>query len=87
MKLVVVDMMDFWICEFIDFFYELFKWVDGLVLNDSEVKLLINEENFVMVVKCVFDFGLSFVVVKKGEYGVMYCLVVGMFLFLVFFIL
>lgn len=72
-KLVVADTMDLWIREFTDPLHELLKKVDGLVLNDSEAKLLTHEENLINAARRVLDFGPRFVVVKKGEHGALYC--------------
>lgn len=72
-KLVVADTMDLWIKEHTDPLHELLKKVDGLVLNDSEAKLLTHEENVVKAASKVLDLGPRFVVVKKGEHGALYC--------------
>ena len=72
-KLVVADTMDLWIREFTDPLHELLKKVDGLVLNDSEAKLLTHEENVVAAARKTLELGPKFVIVKKGEHGAMYC--------------
>ena len=46
--------------------------IDGLVLNDSEAKLLSGEENLVRAGQAVRALGPRFVVVKKGEHGAMF---------------
>ena len=46
--------------------------IDGLVLNDSEAKLLTGEENLVRAGQAVRDLGPRFVVIKKGEHGAMF---------------
>jgi len=71
-KLVVADTMDLWINEHRDSLLELLKRIDGLVLNDSEAKLLTGHENLVSAAKAVLDLGVSFVVLKKGEHGALY---------------
>ncbi|ADB18449.1 PfkB domain protein [Pirellula staleyi DSM 6068] len=71
-KLVVADTMDLWIREQHDELLALLKRVDGLVLNDSEAKLLTGEENIVAAGKAVRQLGPKFVVVKKGEHGAMF---------------
>jgi sugar/nucleoside kinase (ribokinase family) len=48
------------------------KRIDGLVLNDSEAKLLTGVENLVAAGHCVREMGPSFVVIKKGEHGAMF---------------
>lgn len=68
-QLVVADTMDLWIRETKDDLLTLLKRVDGLVLNDSEAKLLTHEENIVLAAEKVLALGPKFVVIKKGEHG------------------
>ena len=71
-KLTVADTMDLWIREEHDELLELLTKIDGLVLNDSEAKLLTNEENVVVAGRKILKMGPKFVVVKKGEHGAIY---------------
>jgi sugar/nucleoside kinase (ribokinase family) len=71
-KLVVADTMDLWIQTEHGPLLELLKRLDGLVLNDSEAKLLTDDENLVRAGHKVLDMGLKFVVIKKGEHGAMF---------------
>lgn len=71
-QLTVADTMDLWIREQKDELLDLLKRVDGLVLNDSEAKLLTGEENLVLAGHKVRELGPRFVVVKKGEHGAMF---------------
>lgn len=71
-KLVVADTMDLWIREHHTELMKLFKRLDGLVLNDSEAKLLTGEENLVKAGREVLKLGPKFVVIKKGEHGAMF---------------
>ncbi len=71
-RLTVADTMDLWIREDHDALMELLKRVDGLVLNDSEAKLLTNDENLVRAGHKVREMGPRFVVIKKGEHGAMF---------------
>ena len=68
-KLVVADTMDLWITTEREALMQLLRQIDGLVLNDSEAKLLTEDPNVVSagleIAKCV----RRFVVVKKGEHG------------------
>jgi sugar/nucleoside kinase (ribokinase family) len=50
----------------------LLKRLDGLVLNDSEARLLTNDENLVRAGHKVRALGPKFVVIKKGEHGAMF---------------
>jgi len=71
-RLVVADTMDLWIRENRDDLMTLLGRIDGLVLNDSEAKQLTDEENLVRAGHRVREMGPRFVVIKKGEHGVMF---------------
>ena len=71
-RLTVADTMDLWIKIQRDELLELLRRVDGLVLNDSEAKLLTGEENLVRAGNQVREMGPRFVVIKKGEHGAMF---------------
>ncbi len=70
--LTVADTMDLWINIQRDELMQLFKRIDGLVLNDSEAKLLTDDENLVRAGHKVRAMGPNFVVIKKGEHGAMF---------------
>ncbi len=71
-RLTVADTMDLWIQIQRDELLELLRRIDGLVLNDSEAKLLTGEENLVRAGHRVREMGPRFVVIKKGEHGAMF---------------
>ena len=71
-RLAVADTMDLWIDSQRDELVELLGRVDGLVLNDSEAKLLTGDENLVRAGGAVRQMGPKFVVIKKGEHGAMF---------------
>jgi sugar/nucleoside kinase (ribokinase family) len=71
-RLVVADTMDLWIREENADLMEVLNRIDGLVLNDSEAKLLTGEENLVLAGHKVRELGPKFVVIKKGEHGAMF---------------
>ena len=71
-KLSVADTMDCWIKNTPDELRDLMKQVDGLVLNDSEAKLLAEEDNLVLAGRKICEMGPRFIVLKKGEHGAMF---------------
>lgn len=71
-KLVVADTMDLWIRTQHDELMDLLKRIDGLVMNDSEAKLLTEDENLVRAGHAIRELGPKFVVIKKGEHGAMF---------------
>jgi sugar/nucleoside kinase (ribokinase family) len=70
-QLVLADTMDLWIETQRDELVLLLPRLDGLLLNDSEARLLTDEDNLVRAGNAVRRFGPKFVIVKKGEHGAM----------------
>ena len=71
-RLVVADTMDLWIREQHADLMALLKRIDGLVMNDSEAKLITGDENLVAAGHKILKLGPRFVVIKKGEHGAMF---------------
>jgi sugar/nucleoside kinase (ribokinase family) len=71
-RLAVADTMDLWIKTTRDDLNELLTQLDGLVLNDSEAKLIADTENLVTAGHRVREMGPKFVIIKKGEHGAMF---------------
>ncbi len=71
-QLVVADTMDLWINIQRDELLRVLRRLDGLVLNDSEAKLLAGDENLVRAGQAVRKMGPKFVILKKGEHGAMF---------------
>lgn len=70
--LAVADTMDHWIASQRDLIGEMLQRIDGLVLNDTEARLLTGEQNLVNAGKKTIELGPRFVVIKKGEHGAMF---------------
>lgn len=71
-RLAVADTMELWIQTTHVDLMRLFQRIDGLVINDSEAKMLAGTENVVLAGHRVREMGPKFVVVKKGENGAMF---------------
>jgi sugar/nucleoside kinase (ribokinase family) len=71
-SLVVADTMDHYIRTEPEELRQLLKRVDGLMLNDSEAKLLTGDDNLVRAGGAARQMGPRFVVIKKGEHGAMF---------------
>jgi sugar/nucleoside kinase (ribokinase family) len=71
-RLAVADTMELWIQTTHADLMTLFGRVDGLVINDSEAKMLADTENLVLAGHRVREMGPKFVVIKKGEHGAMF---------------
>jgi sugar/nucleoside kinase (ribokinase family) len=70
-EMVMADTMDLWIETQHDELLRLLPRVDGLLLNDSEARLLTDEDNLVRAGEAVRKLGPKFVIIKKGEHGAM----------------
>jgi sugar/nucleoside kinase (ribokinase family) len=70
--LTVADTMDLWINIQREELGQLLRRIDGLVLNDSEAKLLADDENLVRAGHKVRGLGPKFVITKKGKHGAMF---------------
>jgi len=68
-KFVVADTMDLWLNITLDEVLRLLKRVDCLVLNDSEARQLVKEDNVVAALPKLHKLGPRYVIVKKGEHG------------------
>jgi sugar/nucleoside kinase (ribokinase family) len=70
-RLVLADTMDLWIDSQRSDLLRLLPRLDGLLLNDSEARLLTGEDNLVRAGEAVRRLGPKFVILKKGEHGAM----------------
>lgn len=70
-QLVLADTMDLWIEIQHNELLALLPRLDGLLLNDSEARMLTEEDNLVRAGDAVRRLGPKFVILKKGEHGAM----------------
>ena len=70
-RLVLADTMDLWINTQRDELLALLPRLDGLLINDSEARLLTGHDNLVRAGEAVRGLGPKFVILKKGEHGAM----------------
>ena len=70
--LVVADTMNLWIETTRSDLDALLKRIDGLIINDSEAKMLTGESNVIVAARKILMMGPKFVIVKKGEHGAMF---------------
>jgi sugar/nucleoside kinase (ribokinase family) len=68
-KLVVCDTIEFWINGSRDDVVKMVGMVDGVVINDSEARLLCKESNLAKCAKKIMTWGPKFTIIKKGEHG------------------
>ncbi|MER3523769.1 MAG: sugar kinase [Ignavibacteria bacterium] len=70
-RLVICDTMNFWIEGKNAELRETLKYIDVIVLNDSEARLLASEPNLIKAARVIRGFGPKIVIIKKGEHGAM----------------
>ena len=68
-KLTVADTIEFWINTQLEKLKKVVSKVDGMVLNDQEVRQLSEASNIYKGARKLIDWGTKFVIVKKGEHG------------------
>jgi sugar/nucleoside kinase (ribokinase family) len=68
-ELTVADSIELWIRSNRDSLIEVISRVNGMVLNDDEVRQLCRTSNLITGAKILMDWGANFVIVKKGEHG------------------
>ena len=65
----MADTMDLWIQTTHAELEHILRRIDGLVLNDQEAFLLADERNLVRAGRKICNYGLRYVIIKKGEHG------------------
>ena len=68
-KLVGGDTMNYWIKDHRPALLEVLKGIHVLLINDTETKMLANNNNLVHAARAVLAMGPRTLVVKHGEYG------------------
>ena len=68
-KLTIADTIEFWIKNTRQELIEVISRVDGILLNDQEIRQLCQTPNIIHGAKTILDWGARFVLVKKGEHG------------------
>jgi len=68
-KFVAMDSMNFWIDHARDALVEVIRRVDGVMLNDAELRQLTERPSLIAAAHEVLAMGPSVVVAKQGEYG------------------
>ncbi len=70
-RFVAADTMDLWINIALKPLRDVIAAVDLLTLNESEARLLAEENNLVKAAKKILSWGPKYVIIKKGEHGAM----------------
>ncbi len=70
-RLIVADTRDLWIHNERNALLHTLKQVTGAILNDVEALLFTGKNNLVLAGRRILEWGPKFVVIKKGQHGVM----------------
>ena len=68
-KLTIADTIELWINTQRESLIEVISRIDGMVLNDEEIRQLCETSNIYKGAQKMIDWGVEFVIVKKGEHG------------------
>lgn len=68
-KFSMCDTIKFWISTKRNAVKKMIKSVDAVVINDEEAKLITKEYNLIKCAKKMMDWGVKYVIIKKGEHG------------------
>jgi sugar/nucleoside kinase (ribokinase family) len=68
-RIVVCDTMNYWIERKNRELLETLRFINILILNDSEARLLSHEPNLIKAGRAIRGMGPSVVIIKKGEHG------------------
>ena len=68
-QFVMCDTMNLWIEHERDGLLEVLRRVDGLIVNDEEIRSLTGERNLIRAGTKALELGPKVVIVKKGEHG------------------
>ncbi len=68
---IVLDTMNFWIENKLPALMDVIKRVDMIVVNESEIREITGEYSLVKGAKRLMEMGPHYIIVKRGEYGVL----------------
>ncbi len=66
---IVCDTMNLWINTTLEDLKKVLKKINVLIINDSEARMLSNENNLIKASKIIRDMGPEYLIIKKGEHG------------------
>jgi len=71
-RVIACDTMNFWISSKPDVLKEVISKVDFLIINEGEARQLTGETNLVKAARTIQGIGARNLIIKRGEYGVLY---------------
>ncbi len=70
-QLVACDTMNFWIDGKREALWKVLEKIDVLIINDGEARALGEDPNLVKVAQGILSRGVTHLIIKRGEYGVL----------------
>jgi len=71
-RVIACDTMNFWISSKPEVLKEVIARVDFLIINEGEARQLTGETNLVKAARTIQGIGARNLIIKRGEYGVLY---------------
>jgi sugar/nucleoside kinase (ribokinase family) len=71
-KVTACDTMNFWISSKPEVLKQVIAKVDFLIINEGEARQLTGETNLVKAARAIRDMGAKNLIIKRGEYGVLF---------------
>jgi sugar/nucleoside kinase (ribokinase family) len=68
-KLIVMDTMNYWMSSAMGELKIVLKYVDMLMVNDSEARELSGQYSLVKAARAIMEMGPKYLIIKKGEHG------------------
>ena len=68
-KFSMCDTIEFWISTKRNAVIKMIQSVNAVVINDEEARLLTKQENLIKCANKIMDWGVDYVIIKKGEHG------------------
>ncbi|MCB0660286.1 MAG: sugar kinase [Saprospiraceae bacterium] len=68
-SLVALDTMNFWMDIALEELISVIRRIDILIINDEEARQLSGEHSLVKAAHKIFELGIKYLVIKKGEHG------------------
>lgn len=68
-KLIAMDTMDYWMQTAMAELSIVLKYVDMLIINDAEARLLSSQYSLVRAARSILQMGPQYLIIKKGEHG------------------
>ena len=70
-KLILLDTMNYWIEHSSELLEQVISKIDVLCINEEEAQCLTKERSLIKMAKILQDKGVSYIIIKRGEYGAM----------------